>query len=282
MRYYYTNELNNSCGPVEESVLHELYAAGNVTSQSSIIQEGGSEWVNYESHYGLNSTQKIAAQRHATLPAIASGPHDDSSSMPTAKDKIQAASKDALHAFKTLLTDPVNGLSEAFESLGEKRARSVGMIFGFCFALIIVFVLYKNMSSGAMTFEIALKVLLASLVPYIGLTVGCAVARMISGKGNLSHDCFIGGSVLLPLTFFILIGSFLGIGNIEIVLILALFTVCLTVLLLFSGLTKISKISERVATISVPLVILIAIWAAKIIYAEVIEKYISNMLNYLY
>ena len=130
-----------------------------------------------------------------------------------------------------------------------------------------------------MTFEIAFKVFLASVVPYIGFTVGCAVPRIISGKGSLSHDSFVGGTALLPLTLLILIGSLLGIGNIEIILILALFSFCLTVLMIFFGLTRVSKISERVATIAVPVVILIALWASKIIYAEVIEKYAIEIIN---
>jgi len=263
---------------VEEATLHELYKLGAITSLTTIIEEGGTEWVNYETHYDVPPSQRLGTPPQPSASFGALQPQH-TPNMPSAKDKVKGASKDALHAFKVLLTDPVNGLSEAFDSLGEKRARAVGLIFGVFFALTIVFVLYRKLPDGAMTLGIAFKVLLASLVPYIGATVGCAVPRMTLGKGNLCHDSFMGGSVLLPLTLFILIGSFLGVGNIEIILILALFTVCLTILLIFAGLTRISKISERVATIAVPLVILITVWSAKIIYAEVIQHYAGNVLN---
>lgn len=279
MRYYYTNESNQSCGPVEEHILHELYKAGVITPNSSIIEEGGTDWIKYETHYGVNSSEKIATHTNPEVTYNASPPPPNKSSTPNAKEKVQAASKDALQAFKILVTDPVNGLLQVFDSLGDKRARSVGLIFGLCFALSVVFLFYNKFLSGTMTLEIAFKVFLASLVPYIGFTVGCAVPRMITGKGSLCHDSFVGGVALLPITLLILIGSFLGIGNIEIVLILTLFSFCLTVLMIFFGLTRVSKISERVATIAVPVVILIALWASKIIYAEVIEKYAIEIIN---
>ena len=275
MRYYYTDQANQPIGPVEEVSLHELRRVGAINRLTNIIEEGGAEWVSYESYFKAAPYQGIGMPQSS---GVQFGAYQ-AQLTPSAKDKVRGASKDALHAFKVLLTDPVKGLSEAFDSLGETRARSVGLIFGLFFALSIVFVVYRKLPEGAMNLEVALKVLLASLVPYVGTTVGCAVSRLAFGKGNLAHDSFIGGSVLLPLSLFILIGSFMGVGNIEIILIMALFVVCLTIMLIFVGLTRISKVSERVATIAVPLVILISVWAAKIIYAEIIQHYAGNMLN---
>lgn len=80
---------------------------------------------------------------------------------------------------------------------------------------------------------------------------------------------------MLPLSLYMLIAPFLGVGNIEIIMILTIFAVCLTVLLIFIGLTRISMISERVATIAVPLVILIWVWSAKVIYTVIIQNYVD-------
>lgn len=53
-------------------------------------------------------------------------------------DTVKIASQDALTAFKMFATNPVAGLSVAFEQLGPNRALSVGLSFGVVFSLCIL------------------------------------------------------------------------------------------------------------------------------------------------
>ena len=60
-----------------------------------------------------------------------------------AADKVKVASKDALRAFKMFASNPVAGLSVAFESLGQARALGVGITFGALFSLCVLFGIYR-------------------------------------------------------------------------------------------------------------------------------------------
>jgi hypothetical protein len=53
---------------------------------------------------------------------------------------------------------------------------------------------------------------------------------------------------------------------------LSVFALCLTVLMLFAGCTRISAISERLATISVPLMLLLSGWLTKVVYAAMMNS----------
>ena len=47
---------------------------------------------------------------------------------------------------------------------------------------------------------------------------------------------------------------------------------CLTILMLFAGLTRIAKTSEQSATLAVPLMLLVSSWLAKVIYSAMLNQ----------
>jgi hypothetical protein len=192
-----------------------------------------------------------------------------------AAEKVSAASKDALQAFKLFVPNPVGGLSGAFESLGQKRAFGVGIIFGAVFALCVLFGVYRLLPEWVRPhgFTGFIKILVVSVIPFISLFGATVVARMsFRGEGGFGHDSFISGAASLPFGCLVLLASILGSGNIEVIAVLTLFATCLTILMLFAGLTRICKLSEQAATIAVPLILLASGWLSKIIYAALLKE----------
>ncbi|MDA8162903.1 MAG: hypothetical protein M0022_08410 [Desulfobacteraceae bacterium] len=72
-------------------------------------------------------------------------------------------------------------------------------------------------------------------------------------------------------TLIFLIGL-LGIGNFNVILILLVFTICYTILVLYSGCTKISKISEGGSAIAVPLMLILSAWFSKLIFSVLLKN----------
>jgi zinc-ribbon domain len=190
-------------------------------------------------------------------------------------DKMKAASKDTLQAFLKFATDPVGGLSPAYQSLGAARALRVGISFGIVFTLCVLLGSYRLIPDYARSPGVGgfFRLLVSAFIPFPSLVGASALARLVSrGKGALSNDSFIAGAALLPFGFAILLSSLLGMGNYELVGALTLFAFCLTVLMLFAGCTRISAMSERTATIAVPLMLLLSGWITKVIFAATMNS----------
>ena len=195
-------------------------------------------------------------------------------------ERVKQASKNALDSFKIFISNPVGDLHNAFESLGPEKALEVGITFGVAFAICLTLVSSLLISSIGNIFGIGLdlgigghiKIFIAALVPFISLSASGLIARSITHiNGNYGQDCFIGGAALIPLGFLAIASSILGVNNLDIIILLAIFASCFTTLMLFSGLTKIYKMSEKQATIAVPAMFVLSAWIEKVIYAAILR-----------
>lgn len=188
-------------------------------------------------------------------------------------DKMKAGATDAFGAFKSFATDPVGGLASAYNGLGAGKGLTVGIVFGIVFALCIVLSVYRILGSaffpGVGGF---LKILVIAVVPFVALFAATAGVRTVfRGEGGLGSDSFLSGAALLPFGVVALIMTLLGPRNTNVMSFLGLFAVSLTILMLFAGLTRINKISERMATIAIPLMLVITGWLTKFIYTEMLK-----------
>lgn len=207
--------------------------------------------------------------------SFAGGAAARSAAMGAAGDRMKTASTDALSAFKTFATDPVGGLAPAYSGLGSKKAMAVGITFGIVFALCIALAIYRTIGQFFFTgFGGFLKILVISVVPFVALFAsGLGVRTVFRGEGELGTDSFIAGASLLPFGIVAILMALLGSSmNQNIVYFLVLFSISISILMLFAGLTRIYKISERMATIAIPLMLVVSGWLSRLIYEQMIKS----------
>ena len=188
-------------------------------------------------------------------------------------EKIKAASQDAWDVFRRFSRNPVGDIDQAYKSLGSSRALGVGLTFGAVSALLSAIAFMTLVSSltygftGMTSFENFLKLTIAFLIPILSLTLSSLAIRHIArAEGSVGQDCFISGASLLPLGFAALLSSILGLANLEIIVALFVIAQCTTILMLFAGLTKIYRIRDSLATISVPAMLLLSGWLSKVFF----------------
>src|SRR5262249_39186506 len=110
------------------------------------------------------------------------------------------------------------------------------------------------------------KLLLLGAVPLASITLASAACRrLFQGSGSWHGDVFIAGTCQLPLAFFSLVASIVGLPNLEVIVTIFVFAICCTILMLYVGCTRIHRISEAASTVAVPLMILLSGWIEKIL-----------------
>ena len=183
-------------------------------------------------------------------------------------------SKHSWRALAGFATNPVGGLEPAYAGLGEATARAVGLFFGALLVACVVFATLLEPGHSARLFGSwgrgvmvpALKLGIAAAVTFGALAgVATAARKLLGGSGGLESDLFFCGAAVLPAGVFVLLAGILGAGNAEVLMVLWLFALCYTVLILFTGFRALSGLSERAAAAAVPVALLIAGWAAKIV-----------------
>ena len=191
-----------------------------------------------------------------------------------AKEHVTKTANDAWTALKSLGLDPVGGLLQTYQTLGSVRALSVGVAFGIAFAVFFVLAVYRipqidrlPQAAGVSGF---FKLLIVGITPFLSLAAALLIgAKVANGKGDLACKSFISGVSLLPLLIVSLISAIIGIGNIEVSLILFTVAICITVMILFNGLTRIEQLSDKAASYIVPLMLLGSAWIAKIFLTSI-------------
>ncbi|MBI5395710.1 MAG: hypothetical protein HZA91_10475 [Verrucomicrobia bacterium] len=192
------------------------------------------------------------------------------------KDKTKVASKDALKSLRLLVVNPVGGLAAAFESLDPGRALGVGIAFGVVFVVCVVLGGYMSLPTWIRPNDWSTysKAIFCAAVSFAGTVAGSALARkLFKGDGGWNADVFTVGASLLPVALYVFIGGVLGFGNYQILLVLGVFAVCLTVMVLHAGCCRILKLSEKAATLAVPLILIVGCGVGKMICAAILQQY---------
>ena len=185
---------------------------------------------------------------------------------------VKSGFNDAIQAFKVFATDPVSRLPRAYEILGS-RALNAGLFLGGIATtfILILMIRISGESPGHEGFLGFLKLAIASLVPFLALA-GCAFAARVAcdGAGGFGSDIFIAGTSLIPVALIGLIVAIFGVHNGRVFSLLTCFATTVPVLMLFSGLTRICRLSERVASLAVPLTLLLSSWLSWEIYSRIL------------
>ncbi|MDB9313708.1 hypothetical protein PN462_11410 [Spirulina sp. CS-785/01] len=185
-------------------------------------------------------------------------------------EAVKQTVQDAVNGLKIFATNPVGGLPEFYKGLGEKRSLGVGIAFGIFFVVCFVFgfgnlfqVFAMSTNSDETPF---FQVAFFGALLVISIVGSSFVTRLLfRGSGSISGDVFIAGTALLPTSFLILLIGLLGAGNLEILIVLGILAITYTILMIYTGCNKISRISESVAALAVAIMIVLSTWLFKVL-----------------
>jgi hypothetical protein len=204
------------------------------------------------------AVKRIPAQSDATKPTTGSA-------------KAEALAKATLKVLKAMVINPVEGLPRVFAEVEKIVALQTGLVLAGLFDLCAIVGLFLVLSrwGGSAGFEDVLKLLVLGLVPPLAITGSSFLAHMaFQGKaGTIESDVFLAGVSVVPMGLLLLLSGLLGVGNIEVIGLVGVFCLTYTILILFSGCTRISQIATVRAIPAVPIIIIISAWVSKIIFS---------------
>ena len=192
------------------------------------------------------------------------------------KTKLAATSGDALATVRSLAVDPVGSLARAYESLGHERAQATGIALAVFFSLASTIGIALGAKrwvggllslGGGPSFGDYFKLALALLIFPAALTaISDGVRQVLRAERSLARDLFSCGSAVVPLAIVILLSGILGVANVEVIALLALFSATYLVLMLFTGLTRLGGLTERAAAPAVPVILVLTAWLSKVVF----------------
>lgn len=190
--------------------------------------------------------------------------------------RIATSSADALTAMRRLATDPVSGLAPAYTALGDARAQAAGIALAVFFALesaVGVSIGAKRALGGLFSFVPMqgfggfLKLAVVFLIFPAAMTViAFGVRKVLGGAPAIAADLFTCGAAVTPLGVALLLSGLLGGANVEVIALLLMFASTYLLLMLFAGLTRIGKITERAAAPTLPVVFVLTGWLSKVVF----------------
>jgi len=185
--------------------------------------------------------------------------------------KLRALSLTAWKIVKAAVLNPVEGLPNVFQGLEKKEALEAGLVLTGLFDLCAVIGLYLMLPhwAGQPGFGDVFKLLVLGIVPSAAIAGASFLARKVfrASSATFENDVFVAGVSLLPTGLMLLIAGIFGMGNIEVVALVSVFALSYTILILFTGCTQISQISKVLAVPAVPIILLVAGWFSKIVFA---------------
>lgn len=204
------------------------------------------------------SVKRAAAPSNASAPIMAGA-------------NVEVLAKAALKVLKAIVINPVEDVPTVFAEFDNLLALKTGLVLAGLFDLCAVVGLFLVLSrwGGSAGFEDVLKLLLLGVVPPLAVTGSSFLAHLaFQGKtGTIHSDAFLAGVSVVPMGLLLLLSGLLGIANIEVITLVGVFCLTYTVLILFSGCTRISQIATARAIPAVPIIIIISVWISKIIFS---------------
>ena len=195
--------------------------------------------------------------------------------------RASAASRDALQVLRRSLADPVDNVGAAYEALGERRAVDAGIALTVAFDLTIVLAIQIGarktlgwlapMITGDSSVISLLKAAILAAVPAVALmAVLLAAQRAFAARLDFRRAVFAGGVTLIPLALMLLIASFLGVANLEVIAVICVAMLSYTTLLLFSACRDVLGIGGSKAAALVPVIFIATAWLSKVVMAALL------------
>ena len=266
MNYHYMDDQSREIGPVSLENLKSFRTAGVIKDDTLVRPESGGPWVTCVAVVG-----QVQGHLNAETPQT------------QAMSMVSEAVAHAKTVWVMLLTNPAGGLSPAYQKLGAKWAGEAGAVFLGGSATLFVILVYMSKIFEVIRpndFGGFLKLLFTTLACFTAWALVLAVVRLINRReGGLGGEIFVAGTMSLVWCVFLLLISILGFGNADVVAVIILTSICVTVLQIFVGLTRISGLDERIGTFMVPLVLIGGIYLAKIIFMAVYGNQLAELMS---
>lgn len=191
-----------------------------------------------------------------------------------AAEKLKTRSQDAFSALKATLMNPAGSLSPSFQLLEKRQAMEVGGVMAAAYSLLTVTGVYLALPrwAGSPGLDVVFKIIIFSLMPVAATVAASALVRKVFGgtSGSIEGDLFVSGLAVLPFGIVALISGFVGVSNFEVIAVLAVFALSYSILILYTGCTRISGISEGRAAPAVSLIILFTAWLSKVLFVAML------------
>ncbi len=264
MNYYYMDENSQEFGPVSLENLKSYRLAGVIKDQTLVRSENGGPWAACISVVGTVETPNAPSQS----PTMA---------------KVSEAVQQARSVWLNLLGNPVGGMFPAYQQLGAKRAGGAGVVFIAAFTIIALLLVYTTKTFGLIRpsdFGGFLELLFTILACCFTWAAAMYIVRLVNRRdGDIGGEVFVAGTISLVGAADLLLFNILGFGNMEVIAMILLISICIVVLQVFVGLTRISGLDERIGTFMVPVVLVGACWLSKIIFMAVYGDQIAHGLS---
>ena len=256
MNYYYLDAQSREIGPVPIDALRALRAAGSLTDATLVRPEAGGPW-----------------SALSTMIGVTPPPASASASPSPALQAVSAGIADARAALSHLVVNPAAGLPAAWQSLGPKRAVAAGVTLLAGTAVLFLLLVFASSSFAWIRptdFSTFLKLTLAiagALATWVITLIG--TQRIFSSASHYGGCVLTAGSLSILWAVGLLAYVLLGFGNIEALAVIAVAIVCINVLQLYVGLTKVLAVGDQAATWSIPVIVIACIWFTKIIFVAI-------------
>lgn len=164
-----------------------------------------------------------------------------------------------------LIFDPVEGLLMIFEAFEPHQAMIVGIMLGVIADLNFVMGFYYGWQLTVPNSY--LKLAFIGLVIFVTVVMINLFSRLLIGRSrNWQGDIFLAGATVLPSSLLALVSALVVSISFNLLIVLAVFAGCATILILYKGYTRIAYLSERAASMLIPLIILLSGWLSYFLF----------------
>jgi tetratricopeptide (TPR) repeat protein len=175
-----------------------------------------------------------------------------------------------------LFLKPSSGLVRGFEQLPSTQAVWVGVQWGAIATLgfaLAIGIANRKLPQTNIPLTAIPQLLIACSVPFtswVGISAG--VRWLTRAGGSWAGDLFVAGAALLPISIWALLSVVVdGLGAVGI-LSLSVFAICYSVVMLYSGCTRVNQLSESVAALMVPAMMLLGGWLFTMALSDLVQE----------
>ncbi|MEX2141750.1 MAG: DUF4339 domain-containing protein [Pirellulales bacterium] len=288
-RIWYYASGGQQRGPLKTAKLKQLATAGELRPTDLVWTDSMANWAPASSVKGLFPVDEPTAITTAAAPQTAEPPapaseavilptpqRERAEQLPVGREFAKRAWLESAGAVRSLISDPWGRVGTVYEQLGAKRAIVVGGVFvaAFLVCCLLAAAIKQTPLPGIANVDLTdaatfFKTLIV-LVGYVGTLVGAVTLFRVATRTGVEFaaDLFVVGAALLPLGGYALVASLLDWRSAIIqwlVSVLFAFTAITGLLMLYNGLSKAVRLSDRMSALAVPAVIAAAMTVAQLL-----------------